>query len=292
MDFSTLKKNRGNTENLTKELEKLSAKQNNQDDNDNFWQPVVDKAGNGQAVIRFLPPPEGEDNPIIRYWDHGFQGPGGWYIEKSLTSIGQVDPCSELNAKLWNSGNEADKEQVRKQKRKLHFVSNIFIIRDPAAPDNEGKVFLFRYGKKIFDKINDMLNPSFEGDAKINPFDFWEGASFRLRIRNVEGYRNYDKSEFENSAPLSNDDAVLEKIWKQQHSLQQFLDASKFKSYDELKTRLNKVLGVSETRTTTPAAKPVPATATTNTPPWQEDVRQLADDADDDVSYFRKLAAG
>lgn len=286
--FQQLKRERENSiRSLSDEFKKLSAKpQGPQEDTDNFWTPTVDKAGNGQALIRFLPPPEGEDKPIIRYWDHGFQGPGGWYIEKSLTSLGQPDPCSELNTKLWNSGNEADREQVRKQKRKLHFISNIYVIRDPGAPENEGKVFLFKYGKKIFDKINDVMNPSFDGDEKIVPFDFWEGANFRLRIRNYEGYRNYDKSDFEDRSPLSKDDSELERIWKMQHSLQQFLEASKFKSYDELKARLDKVLGVTSKQTQ----------ASSKSLPWQEDEEEMtpssSDEDDEGMSYFRELAKG
>lgn len=289
--FKQLKRDRENSiRSLSDEFKKLNAKpQGPQEDTDNFWTPTVDKAGNGQALIRFLPPPEGESKPIIRYWDHGFQGPGGWYIEKSLTSLGQPDPCSELNAKLWSSGIESDKDQVRKQKRKLHFISNIYIIRDPANPENEGKVFLFKYGKKIFDKINDVMNPSFDGDEKIVPFDFWEGANFRLRIRNYEGYRNYDKSDFEDRSPLSKDDSELERIWKMQYPLEQFLDPSKFKTYDELKARLNKVLGVSE------ASKPSRQQASQL--PWQDDdetevSNTTSDDDDEGMSYFRELAKG
>ena len=286
--FQQLKRERENSiRSLSDEFKKLSAKpQGPQEDTDNFWTPTVDKAGNGQALIRFLPPPEGEDKPIIRYWDHGFQGPGGWYIEKSLTSLGQPDPCSELNTKLWNSGNEADREQVRKQKRKLHFISNVYVIRDPGAPENEGKVFLFKYGKKIFDKINDVMNPSFDGDEKIVPFDFWEGANFRLRIRNYEGYRNYDKSDFEDRSPLSKDDSELERIWKMQHSLQHFLEPSKFKSYDELKARLDKVLGVVSKQTQT----------SSKSLPWQDDEEEMtpssSDEDDEGMSYFRELAKG
>lgn len=290
--FKQLKRDRENTiQSLSDEFKKLSSKpQGPQEDTDNFWTPTVDKAGNGQALIRFLPPPEGEKKPIVRYWDHGFQGPGGWYIEKSLTSLGQPDPCSELNAKLWGTGSDADKDQVRKQKRRLHFISNIYVIRDPGNPDNEGKVFLYKYGKKIFDKINDLMNPSFDGDEKVVPFDLWEGANFRLRIRNYEGYRNYDKSDFEDRSPLSKDDSELERIWKAQHSLDQFLDPAKFKSYDELKARLNKALGLSESR---PARNQQASQL-----PWQDDEDDITpsqpatEDDDEGMSYFRELAKG
>ncbi len=292
--FKNLKQDRNSVmKSLSDEFKKLNETKAAREDNDNFWTPTVDKAGNGQAVIRFLPPSEGESKPVIRYWDHGFQGPGGWYIEKSLTSIGMPDPCSELNGKLWNSGNEADKEQVRKQKRKLHFISNIYVVRDPGNPDNEGKVFLFKYGKKIFDKINDMMNPTFEGDDPVNIFDFWEGSNFKLRIRQVDGYRNYDKSEFDKQAPLNDDDGELESIWKSQHKLETFLDPSNFKSYDELKQRLNKVLGMSEQRKSTPPGK------NSNNVPWDDEDEVIEtkreqttrqDDEDDDISFFKRLA--
>jgi len=212
-------------------------------DDTRFWKPETDKAGNGYAVIRFLPAPQNEDTPFVRIWDHGFQGPGGWYIEKSLTTLGQKDPVSEYNTQLWNSGVEENKDTVRKQKRRLHYISNIYVIKDPANPQNEGKVFLYQYGKKIFDKLNDVMTPQFQDEEPVNPFDFWEGANFKLKIRQVEGYRNYDKSEFDSKSPLDDDDELLENIWKQQHSLKVFLEPSNFKSYDELKSRMHRVLG-------------------------------------------------
>jgi len=241
--LSDLRKSRGGFDTLMKEVEKIANPTSEQKSDERFWQPVVDKAGNGYAVIRFLAPPKGEELPWVRIWNHGFQGPAGkWYIENSLTTIGQTDPVSELNTKLWNSGNEADKEVARKQKRRLTYISNILIVKDPSNPENEGKVFLFKYGKKIFDKIKDVAEPQFEDEKPINPFDFWEGANFKLKIRNVEGYRNYDKSEFDSPSPLAEDDSKIEAIWNRQHSLTEFLDSKHFKTYDELKKKLDMVL--------------------------------------------------
>lgn len=289
--FKSLKQDRNSAMNsLSEEFKKLTEAKAPRDDADNFWKPTLDKAGNSQAVIRFLPPSEGESKPVIRYWEHGFKGPGGWYIEKSLTSIGQPDPCAELNGKLWNSGNDSDKEQARKQKRRLNFVSNIYVIRDPGNPDNEGKVFLFRYGKKIFDKINDMMHPTFEGDDRINVFDFWEGANFKLRIRQVDGYTNYDKSEFDSKGPLSSDDSELEKIWNMQYKLEELIDPSKFRTYDELKRRLNRALGITTERTETKSA---PAGKKTGAP-WEDDETNTdteVDEDDEDISFFRKLVS-
>ena len=289
MDFSSLKKNRQTVfDNLTSEMNKLNApQQTNQSDDTRFWKPTVDKAGNGYAVIRFLPAPEGEDVQFVRVWDHGFQGPGGqWYIEKSLTTIGQKDPVSEHNTELWNSGIEANKDIVRKQKRRLSYYSNIYVVKDPSNPENEGKVFLYKYGKKIFEKLNDACNPEFEGETAINPFDFWEGANFKLKIRKVEGYRNYDKSEFDVPSALSEDDAALEKIWKQQHKLAEFVDPSNFKTYDELKTKLHRVLGLngSSNMTSNIEEAASPAIKETKAP-----VLQTAED-DEDLEMFKKLA--
>lgn len=294
--FSQLKNARKTQfDKLNQELSKLNQSGPQQDEDTRFWKPTVDKAGNGYAVVRFLPAPKGEDVPFVRIWDHGFKGPGGWYIEKSLTTLGQKDPVSELNTKLWNSGNEADKETVRKQKRRLSYISNIMVIKDSANPDNEGKVFLFKYGKKIFDKLNDAMNPKFEDEQPINPFDLWEGANFKLKIRQVEGYRNYDQSSFDTAAPIFDDDEKLEKVWSKEHSLQEFLDAKHFKSYDELKARLNKALGfdgdmpstraesykVEEVR---PNSVHVKETAKEDTKaPW-------SDDDDEDLAFFKNLA--
>jgi hypothetical protein len=302
MSFASLKKSSGNFKQLAEALEKQSSPQSNNKTEDRFWKPEVDKAGNGYAVIRFLPAPEGEDLPWVRVFDHGFQGPGGWYIENSLTTLGQQDPVSEYNSKLWNSGVEANKEVARKQKRRLKYIANIVVVSDPKNPDNEGQVFLYQFGKKIFDKITEAMNPAFEDETPINPFDFWEGANFKLKIRQVEGYRNYDKSEFDSSTQLlSGDDDALEALWKTQHSLQEFVKPDNFKTYDELKARLDKVLGistaaglnatkeVSEEQDFKPAFKSAPQQAAATTAPTAEDVSVSSDD-DDTLSYFAQLA--
>ena len=214
INFEALKQNRkSNFDKLTSELNKLnSTVPQGSSDDDRFWKPDVDKAGNGYAIIRFLPALAGEDMPFVRIWDHGFQGPGGWYIEKSLTTFNKPDPVSEMNTKLWNSGIESNKEIVRKQKRRLSYFSNILVVKDPTRPENEGKVFLFKYGKKIFDKINEAMHPQFADEKAVNPFDFWDGANFKLKIRQVEGYRNYDKSEFDSVSAISNDDDEIKRI--------------------------------------------------------------------------------
>jgi len=293
--FASLKQARKSQfDKLTSELNKLSSKSDdNSSKDDGYWKPVVDKAGNGSAVIRFLPAPVGQDVPFIRYWTHGFQGPGGWYIENSLSSIGKPDPVMELNSKLWNSGIESNKDIARKQKRNLHFVSNIYVVKDPANPDNEGKVFLYKYGKKIFDKIESAMTPEFDDETAVNPFDLWEGANFRLRIRNVEGYRNYDKSDFDTPSALLNDDDELESIWKSEKSLQDIIDPKNFKSYEELKSRLSRVLGEVEEpafmREEVPVAA-APAVREASSPAMAESTAPWAsDDDDDDMSFFKKL---
>jgi len=257
-----------------------------------FWKPEVDKAGNGYAVLRFLPTPAGEDLPWTRYWDHGFQGPGGWYIEKSLTSIGQNDPVGEVNTKLWNSGLDSDKEIARKQKRRLHYVANVLVVSDPAHPENEGKVFLYQFGKKIFDKMMDVMQPQFQDEEPVNPFDLWEGANFKLKIRNVEGYRNYDKSEFDKKSSVSADEAELEEIYGKVYSLKDFTDPSKYKTYDELKAKLERVLGGSAPRTT---AESVTLDESISAPSvgkskFAPAVATADGDDDDTMSYFSKLA--
>jgi hypothetical protein len=245
VDFAKLKASSGkkSLESLTQELTKVSGNESNNKDDERFWQPTADKAGNGYAVIRFLPAPGEEDVPFIRLFEHGFKGPGGWYIENSLTTLGKNDPVSDYNTKLWNSGIESNKEIARKQKRKLNFISNIYVVHDSGNPDKEGKVYLFKYGKKIFDKLKEAMEPQFEDEEAVNPFDLWSGANFKLKIRQVEGYRNYDKSEFDKAGPLFDDDKKLEAVWKQEYSLQEFLAPSNFKSYEELEARLSKVLG-------------------------------------------------
>ena len=256
-----------------------------------LWRPQLDKSGNGYAVIRFLPPCDGENLPWAKLWSHAFQGPTGqWYIENSLTTLGQKDPVSEHNTRLWNSGVESDKEIARKQKRKLQYYSNIYVVSDTKNPANEGKVFLYRFGKKIFDKLMEAMQPAFEDETPLNPFDFWTGANFKLKIRKVDGYWNYDKSEFDNVSTLSDDDDELEKVYKSQYSLDEFTASTNFKSYDELKTRLDMVLSgtvavstvetLMEDEPTAPAVVDTKAVSATS-----------ATDDDDAMSYFEKLAS-
>lgn len=299
-NFATLKKSSGSLDRLAKELEKMNSVSNDKSEDTRFWQPEVDKSGNGMAVIRFLPPPavDGDDAlPWVRIFNHGFKGPSGkWYIENSLTTLNQKDPVSELNSKLWNESsddNSPQRKQVRVQKRKLAYISNVLVISDPKHPENEGKVFLFRYGKKIFDKITMLMNPEFEGDDPVNPFDFWKGANFKLRIRNVEGYRNYDQSTFEAVSPLlGGDDAKLEEIWKGQYSLKELIAPDKFKSYDELKSKLYQVLeldSVPSKPVSTPVSKKEdPFAAASKRQSVTEDIPFDTDD--DDLAAFKALA--
>lgn len=297
LDFSSMKSNRGNFGSLMKEVEKIAqpASQESKKD-ERFWQPEVDKAGNGYAVIRFLPPPAGEELPWARVWSHGFKGPSGkWYIENSLTTLNKADPVSELNSELWNSGSEANKEIARNQKRKLNYFANIYVVSDSKHPENEGKVFLFKFGKKIFDKIKDVMQPQFEDEEPINPFDFWKGANFKLKIRNVEGYRNYDKSEFEAVGPLFEDDAEMEAVWKKQYSLTEFTAADQFKSYDELKAKLNAVLSTAAAPRAEAVSleddEPVARAAAPAPKPKAAPVKEVDfEDDDESLSYFAKLA--
>ena len=256
-----------------------------------LWKPELDKSGTGQAVIRFLPAPDGEELPWVKVFKHAFQGPTGkWYIENSLTTIGKQDPMSEHNSQLWNTGLESDKELARKQKRKLEYYSNIYVVSDPKHPENEGKVFLFRYGKKIFDKIMASMQPEFEDETPINPFDFWEGANFKLKIRKVDGFWNYDKSEFDSVTPLADSDEKLDGIWKSQYSLQDFLAPTNFKSYDELKKRLDDVLS----GTVTASAASMIDEDVVETPQFksepQPNIPSVDEGDDDTMSYFQKLA--
>lgn len=310
VDFAALKKNRSKSlEKLNSQLEKISQKSYSDPNEGKFWKPTRDNAGNGFAIIRFLPAPGEEEMPFVRIWDHGFQGPTGlWYIENSLTTINQDDPVSEYNSKLWNSGLESDKEIARKQKRRLKYVSNIYVIKDAAHPENEGKVFLFSYGKKIFDKLNDLMNPEFPDEQPVNPFDLWEGANFRLKIRQYEGYPNYDKSEFESVSPLFDDDDKLEEVWKQEHSLQELIDAKNFKSYAELKAKLYRVLALEDDMSSAGGAsmnaedddeidlsnfgkKSAPAPTLKEAMPEKTSSMSMDDD-DDDLSIFKELANG
>jgi len=290
MSFASLKKQSSLgslTAKLVKEVEKSNS--TNQGD-DRLWKPEVDKAGNGYAVIRFLPAPDKEDLPWVKMYSHAFQGAGGWYIENSLTTLNQKDPCSEYNTQLWNSGVESDKEIARKQKRKLSYYANIYVVKDPSNPQNEGKTFLYKFGKKIFDKIMGAMQPEFEDESPINPFDFWAGANFKVKIKKVAGYWNYDSSEFAAVSPLLKDDDALEAVWKQEHSLTEIVDASKFKTYDELKKRLDSVLKLGSLRYQDPE---VADEDNVRSPaPVRESVPQMsADESEDDaLSYFQKLA--
>jgi len=291
--LEALKKSKSNFDVLTKQLEKTIEKPEtkNKYQDDRFWKPELDKSGNGFAVLRFLPAVEGEDMPWQRVWHHAFQGPGGqWYIENSLTTLNKKDPVSEENTRLWNTGIEADKEIARKRKRKLQYYSNVLVVSDPKHPENEGKVFLFKYGKKIFDKITEAMNPQFEDEKAVNPFDFWEGANFKLKIRKVDGYWNYDKSEFEQVSRVKPSDEEIDALWKSQYALKPFIDPSNFKSYDELKEKLNKVL--TGTRSTE-------SVEDIDLPPVSNDVPKSSNgsvgkvsstDDDESLSYFSKLA--
>ena len=297
MSFSAMKKS-NSLDKLLGAAVKESAPQDKKSYNDErLWKPTMDKTDNGYAVIRFLPTPEGEEIPWVKVWNHAFQGPTGqWYIENSLTTIGQNDPVSEMNSAYWNSGVESDKEIARKQKRKLQYFANIFVVEDPANPENEGKVMLYRFGKKIFDKANDMMYPEFDDEEAIDPFNLWEGADFKMKIRQVEGYRNYDKCEFAAKSAVNDDDEVLEKIYNAEYSLDEFTDPANFKSFEEQQVRLNKVLGNVAGPTPTPApAAPAPDM------PWKEEgVSETAEaeaapeataEDDNDMSYFKNLAA-
>ena len=291
MSFKDLKKKSGSFEKLQAELEKTNNPVTSFAD-DRFWKPELDKSGNGYAVIRFLPQPTGEDLPWVRIWSHAFKGPGGWYIENSLTTLNKKDPVSEYNTELWNSGLESDKETARKQKRILKYYSNILVVNDPKHPENEGKVFLYRYGKKIFDKLTEAMSPQFEDETALNPFDFWEGANFKLKVRKVDGYWNYDKSEFEGTAAmLDGDDAKLEEVYGKLHSLKKFLEEDNFKPYDEIRSKLNRVLTGSGVQGTVEKFTPTPKTESvapvTPTAPADE---ETGEDEEDTLSYFAKLA--
>ena len=291
MSFKDLKNNsRSSFEKLTGELNKLTSKSESYKD-DRLWKPETDKAGNGYAVIRFLPAPQNEELPWVRVFNHGFKGPGGWYIENSLTTLGQKDPVSEMNSQLWNSGVDSDKEIARQRKRRLSYFANIVVISDPKNPENEGKVFLYKFGKKIFDKIMDKMQPEFEDDEAVNPFDMWTGANFRLKIRKVAGFTNYDKSEFESASPLlDGDDEKLETLWKSQYSLQEFLSPSNFKSYDELKEKLDSVLKGDVRHMETAENSNIQQEESNTT---SEDTSSASDDSfenEDALSYFEKLA--
>ena len=287
--FANLKKRRTtDLEKLQSEIEKINKPQTNFNrDDDRFWKAELDKSGSGYAVIRFLPALDDDKTAFVRVFNHGFQGPGGWYIENSLTTIGQKDPLSEYNSVLWNSGIEANKEIARKQKRRLTYFSNIYVVEDKANPQNEGKVFIFRFGKKIFDKISSMSNPEFEDETEVDIFNLWDGANFKLKIRKVDGFSNYDKSEFMTSAPLSEDESEMESVFGQQHDLEEFIDQKSFKTYDELKTRLDTVLGNIQT-----PAMTAPTSVENDEAPFDggTPIPESSTSEDENLDYFKKLA--
>ena len=299
MSFANLKSSRGSSiDKLVKAAEAVSTKTESKSGygDDRFWKPTRDKAGNGYAVIRLLPCQEGEDLPWVRYWDHGFKGPTGlWYIENSLTSIGQDDPVSESNGLLWNSGRDEDKNIARDRKRRLHYVSNILVVSDPSNPANEGKVFLYKFGKKIFDKIMESMQPAFEDEDPINPYDFWEGADFKLKIRQVAGFRNYDKSEFDKvSALFGGDDKKLEELYKKLHSLSEYTDPASYKSYAELRKKLYEVIGEVEVAgnfdTDTAVEMNTTAEPKLDAPKASDPDEDVPMGDDESIGYFAELA--
>ena len=293
MDFESLKTSSSGFDKLTKALEENlnpedSKKQNKYQD-ERLWKPELDKTGNGYAVLRFLPATSGEDMPWVRLWSHAFQGPGGWYIENSLTTLGHKDPVSEENTRLWNTGVESDKGIARNRKRKLSYYSNVLIVSDPAHPENEGQVKLFKFGKKIFDKITEAMQPEFDDETPINPFDFWKGANFKLKIRKVDGFWNYDKSEFEGVSAIADNDDSIKAIWEKQSPLKPFLDADNFKSYEELKEKLNRVITGTKS-TDTVENVDLPSTSTGTVQSKDSASTASASDSDDTLDYFSKLA--
>jgi len=285
-DFSDFKRrSKSNLDELSKKIQESTNKESYKDDR--FWRPELDQASNGYAVIRFLPAPPNEELPWARLYSHAFQGKGGWYIENSRTTLGEKDPVSEMNSELWNSGVESDKDIARARKRKLQYISNILVISDPANPQNEGKVFLYKYGKRIFDKIQEAMEPEFADEEKINPFDFWSGANFKLKVRKVAGFINYDKSEFDSLSPLfDGDDDKLEELWKKQYPLKPFTDESNFKSYDELKNKLHDVIG-SDIRSSEVTNATVEDIAMTQDDTATESAPAEGTDA---LDYFERLA--
>jgi len=259
---------------------------------DRMWKPSVDKAGNGYAVIRFLPTVEGDDLPWAKYWDHFFQGPTGqWYVEKSLTTINKDDPVSEMNSKLWNTGIEADKDTARKRKRRLHYVSNIYVVSDPENRENEGKVMLYTFGAKIFEKIMDSMQPKYEDESPVNPFDMWKGSNFKMKISQVAGFRNYDRSSFGAVEALNADDSILEGIYNKQYSLKEFTDVSTFKSYSELNLKLTRVLGEELVTRGEVEQDEEQSSIDRNDMPEVAPAAKVEAESDDTMSYFAKLAA-
>ena len=292
MSFDSLRKQSklgSLTDKLVKEVEKMNSSSGGADER--FWKAELDKTGVGSATVRFLPAPDGEELPWVKVYSHAFQGPGGWYIENSLTTSGGKDPVSDYNRTLWNSGNESDKDTVRKQKRKLSYYSNIYVVKDPLHPENEGRVFLFKYGKKIFDKILEAMQPEFDDETPINPFDFWQGANFKLKIVKKDGFWNYDKSEFDKVVPLLDDDDALEALWKKEYSLSAITAPDQFKSYEDLERRLKTVLGHKRPQ----APRLDEEVSNEELPPRPEEqvaanVASASSDEDDALTYFQRLA--
>jgi len=306
MSFANLKRNRSSIDKLVQAAQSSGGGEQTSFKDDRFWKPTVDKMGNGYAVVRFLPAAEGQDLPWTRYWDHGFKGPTGkWYIERSLTTLGQDDPVGQLNSKLWNMSDDDKSEtrkQARDQKRRLHYVANVLVVSDPANPDNEGKVFLYQFGKKIFDMLMDSMQPQYADETPINPFDFWEGANFKIKIRKVEGWTNYDKSEFDGRSELfGGDETKLEGIYNSLHDLGEFTDPKNYKTYAELERKLNEVLGreaVLSPRQEDSLSNQTTSRTMREVPPQnvQEMTAHMGDTEDDETedvtSYFARLANG
>ena len=294
MDFDQLKTSSSGFDKLTKALEENlnpeDSKKSNKYQDERLWKPELDKTGNGYAVLRFLPATSGEDMPWVRLWSHAFQGPGGWYIENSLTTLGHKDPVSEENTRLWNTGVESDKGIARNRKRKLSYYANVYVVSDPTHPENEGQIKLFKFGKKIFDKITEAMQPAFEDETPINPFDFWKGANFKLKIRKVDGFWNYDKSEFEGTSAIADNDENIKAIWEKQYPLKPFLETSNFKSYEELKEKLNRVItGTKSTDTVENVDLPSTSTGTVKSQD-SAPIASATSESDDTLDYFSKLA--
>lgn len=298
--FAKMKKRRNNVADLTSKLEEAGGKKKDYGD-DRMWYPATEKSGNGYAVVRFLPPSVDNDVPFVKVYSHGFQGPGGWYIDECPTTVEQECPVCKMNQALvashgsWDSTPEKDKTIVRDRKRREGYISNILVIEDPQNPENEGKVFLFKYGKKIFDKLIEALSPEFDDETPLNPFDYWEGADFKIKIRKVEGYRNYDRSEFDKPTALfDGDDDKLSELYDSQYDLREFVDPANFKPYSYYETKLNRVMGKA---TTKPVANDAgddlpfePDTPVTKSKSKPKATAEVEDEGEDMLDYFAKLA--
>ena len=303
MDFNKMKVNsKKSLSTLTDKLEKMDTKSSYVDDR--FWKPTRDKSGNSYSIIRFLPPAPEDSLNFAKIYNHAFDVNGKWFIDNCPTSIGKVCPVCESNSELWNSGLETNKSIARNRKRKLSYIVNIFVISDKQEPENEGKVFLYKIGPQIFEKISNAIKPKFEDDEKFNPFDLWTGANFKLKIKKtiVDGksMSTYEDSVFETPAPLFDNDAVLEEIWNKEYKLEEFVSEPNFKEYDELKKRFDFVVG---SFATTPKVKTVTPKETDDDLPFDVSDDDSADilnssnetndtefDDSDDMSYFAALA--